>query len=216
MTWEDVINSELEKPYFQSLVQFLKKEDHEKTILPPKDQRLSAFKLTPLDRVKAVIIGQDPYHNHQQAHGLAFSVLTNDLPPSLINIFKELQSDLKLKEKPHKGNLSPWAKAGVLLLNTTLTVELHKPLSHQHKGWEIFTHKIIEIINEKNTPVVFILWGKHAQQFEKIIDKDKHLILKAPHPSPLSAYRGFFGSKPFSKTNAFLKSKGIKPIDWSL
>jgi len=213
--WDDLIQSELKKPYFQKLVEFLKEEDQTKVILPPKENRLSCLKLTPYDEVKVVMIGQDPYHNHNQAHGLAFSVEQGLYPPSLKNIYKELVSDLNVAY-PKTGNLTKWAKQGVLLLNTSLTVELHQPLSHQGKGWEEFTLEIVKIVNEKQKPVVFILWGAHAQKFTKYIDHDKHLILKAVHPSPLSASRGFFGSKPFSKTNDFLIKNNIQPIDWSL
>ncbi|MCF7930391.1 MAG: uracil-DNA glycosylase [Acholeplasmataceae bacterium] len=215
MKWEDLIQSELKKPYFQTLVEFLKKEDQTKTILPIKENRLSCLKLTPYDLVKVVIIGQDPYHNYHQAHGLAFSVEQGIYPPSLKNIYKELVDDMKVSY-PKTGNLTHWAQQGVLLLNTALTVELHKPLSHQGKGWEEFTLEIVKKVNDKLTPVVFILWGTHAQKFTKYIDSQRHLILRSVHPSPLSASRGFFGSKPFSKTNAFLIVNKIKPIDWSL
>ncbi len=215
MNWDDLIQSELKKTYFQTLVEFLKSEDQAKTILPIKENRLACLKLTPYDDVKVVIIGQDPYHNYHQAHGLAFSVEQGVYPPSLKNIYKELVDDMNVPY-PKTGNLSSWAKQGVLLLNTALTVELHKPLSHQGKGWEVFTLEIVKKVNEKSNPVVFILWGAHAQKFVKYIDHNKHLILKSVHPSPLSAMRGFFGSKPFSKTNDFLIANNIKPIDWSL
>jgi len=193
----------------------LKVEDKQKVILPIKENRLNCLKLTPYENVKVVIIGQDPYHNYNQAHGLAFSVEQGKFPPSLRNIYKELVSDMKV-EYPTTGNLSSWAEQGVLLLNTSLTVELHKPLSHQGKGWEIFTLEIVKNVNEKKTPVVFILWGAHAQKFSKFINQEKHLIIKSVHPSPLSASRGFFGSKPFSKTNDFLLENQIKPINWKL
>lgn len=216
MEWETLIDQELKKPYFQKLVTFLKKEDQEKLILPPKEDRLSCFKLTPYDQVKVVILGQDPYHQVGQAHGLSFSVKQKPFPPSLKNIFQEMVDDLKLETYPHTGNLTSWAKQGVLLLNTTLTVEHHKPLAHKDQGWEIFTQKVIDIINQKETPVVFILWGKHAAQFKHRLNQQKHLIITAPHPSPLSAYRGFFGSKPFSQTNDFLIKTRQKPIHWDL
>lgn len=215
MNWEDLIQSELKKTYFQTLVEFLKREDQIKTILPIKENRLACLKLTPYEDVKVVIIGQDPYHNYHQAHGLAFSVEQGQFPPSLKNIYQELTDDMNVPY-PKTGNLSNWAKQGVLLLNTALTVELHKPLSHQGKGWEEFTLEIVKQVNEKQNPVVFILWGAHAQKFTKYIDNKKHLILKSVHPSPLSASRGFFGSKPFSRTNDFLIDNNIKPIDWSL
>ncbi|MFA5526161.1 MAG: uracil-DNA glycosylase [Acholeplasmataceae bacterium] len=215
MTWQDLINEELKKPYFQELVTFLKKEDQIHKVLPPKENRLQCFKLTPYDEVKVVIIGQDPYHNIGQAHGLSFSVEQGDYPPSLKNIYQELVDDMKVSY-PKTGNLTQWAKQGVLLLNTVLTVVLHQPMSHQKKGWEIFTLEVVKRLNEKTLPIVFILWGAHAQQFISYIDTHKHLILKAPHPSPLSAHRGFFGSKPFSKTNQFLTEKGMQAINWQL
>ena len=215
MIWDELIQSELQKPYFKDLVEFLKVEDKQKVILPIKENRLNCLKLTPYENVKVVIIGQDPYHNYNQAHGLAFSVEQGKFPPSLRNIYKELVSDMKV-EYPTTGNLSSWAEQGVLLLNTSLTVELHKPLSHQGKGWETFTLEIVKNVNEKKTPVVFILWGAHAQKFSKFINQEKHLIIKSVHPSPLSASRGFFGSKPFSKTNDFLLENQIKPINWKL
>ena len=215
MIWDELIQSELQKPYFKDLVEFLKVEDKQKVILPIKENRLNCLKLTPYENVKVVIIGQDPYHNYNQAHGLAFSVEQGKFPPSLRNIYKELVSDMKV-EYPTTGNLSSWAEQGVLLLNTSLTVELHKPLSHQGKGWETFTLEIVKNVNEKKTPVVFILWGAHAQKFSKFINQEKHLIIKSVHPSPLSASRGFFGSKPFSKTNDFLLENQMKPINWKL
>lgn len=215
MTWDDLIQSELQKPYFQKLVHFLKEEDKKHKILPPKEKRLACFKLTPYDEVKVVIIGQDPYHNIGQAHGLSFSVEQGEYPPSLKNIYQELCDDLNISY-PSTGNLTSWAKQGVLLLNTVLTVIAHQPMSHQRQGWELFTLEVVKKINEKTTPVVFILWGAHAQQFIFHIDTSRHLILKAPHPSPLSAHRGFFGSKPFSKTNQFLIQHHMTPIDWRL
>lgn len=215
MTWDDLIQSELQKPYFQKLVHFLKEEDTKHRILPPKEKRMACFKLTPYDEVKVVIIGQDPYHNIGQAHGLSFSVEQGEYPPSLKNIYQELCDDLNISY-PATGNLTSWAKQGVLLLNTVLTVIAHQPMSHQRQGWELFTLEVVKKINEKTTPVVFILWGAHAQQFIFHIDASRHLILKAPHPSPLSAHRGFFGSKPFSKTNQFLIQHQMTPIDWKL
>ncbi|MFA6801536.1 MAG: uracil-DNA glycosylase [Acholeplasmataceae bacterium] len=215
MTWNDFIEIQLNQPYFQNLVHFLKEEDKTKVILPPKEQRLSCFNLTPYDQVKVVIVGQDPYHNYDQAHGLAFSVVSKKYPPSLKNIFKELVDDLGITY-PTTGNLSSWAKQGVLLLNTVLTVELHQPLSHQKKGWETFTLEAIKKVNEKEEPVVFILWGAKAKSFMKYIDLNKHKVITSAHPSPLSAYQGFFGSKPFSKTNQYLKEKQLKEIDWTL
>jgi uracil-DNA glycosylase len=215
MIWDDLIKQELQKPYFIDLVAFLKEEDKKHLVLPPKEMRLACFKMTPYDKVKVVIIGQDPYHNLGQAHGLSFSVEKGDYPPSLKNIFQEYMNDLGYAY-PKTGNLSSWAHQGVLLLNTVLTVVAHQPMSHQKKGWETFTLEVVKQINLKHEPVVFILWGAHAQSFMPYIDAHKHFILKAPHPSPLSAHRGFFGSKPFSKTNHFLVSKGLEPIDWTL
>ena len=215
MLWNDLIQEELNKPYFKELVLFLKEEDKHKTILPPKEDRLSCFKLTPYDEVKVVIIGQDPYHNIGQAHGLAFSVEKGAYPPSLKNIYKELVDDLSISY-PTTGNLTSWAKQGVLLLNTVLTVVLHEPMSHQKKGWEEFTLEVVKKINLKNSPVVFILWGSQAIKFRAYLNNPNHLILTSVHPSPLSAHRGFFGSKPFSKTNQFLNHHQIKPIDWQL
>ncbi len=215
MTWDMFVQDELKKPYFQSLVSFLKEEDKHKVILPPKDNRLACFKLTPYDEVKVVIVGQDPYHNVHQAHGLAFSVESGKFPPSLQNIYKELVSDLGVSY-PTTGNLTAWAKQGVLLLNTVLTVEIHKPLSHQHQGWETFTLEAIKKVNEKDDCVIFILWGAKAKAYIKYIDVKKHRVITSVHPSPFSARNGFFGSKPFSQTNAYLKEAGKKPIDWSL
>ena len=215
MTWEALIEAELKKPYFQSLVEFLKNEDNDKTIYPKKEDRLNCFKMTPIENLKVVLIGQDPYHGENQAHGLSFSVLCEKLPPSLQNIYQELADDLGIP-KSKKGDLSSWARQGVLLLNTILTVEAHKPLSHKGKGWEVFTLEVIKFINELNQPIVFILWGSHAQSFKKYLTNKKHLIIESPHPSPLSSYRGFFGSKPFSKTNDFLINHNVKPIDWEI
>jgi uracil-DNA glycosylase len=215
MLWNDLIQEELNKPYFKELVHFLKEEDKHKTILPPKDDRLSCFKLTPYDEVKVVIIGQDPYHNIGQAHGLAFSVEKGAYPPSLKNIYKELVDDLSINY-PTTGNLTSWAKQGVLLLNTVLTVVLHEPMSHQKKGWEEFTLEVVKRINLKNSPVVFILWGSQAIKFKAYLNNPNHLILTSVHPSPLSAHRGFFGSKPFSKTNQFLIKHQQNPINWEL
>lgn len=215
MDWDLFIANELNKAYFKELIAFLKLEDQTHDILPPKDKRMSCFKLTPFDEVKVVIIGQDPYHNYHQAHGLAFSVENDKYPPSLKNIYKELVSDLNVSY-PKTGNLSKWAMQGVLLLNTVLTVRVHEPFSHKKKGWEIFTLEAVKVINEKLSGVVFILWGNHAIGFSQYIDINKHKIIASVHPSPLSATRGFFGSKPFSKTNMYLESIGYAPIDWDL
>ncbi|BCR36534.1 uracil-DNA glycosylase [Mariniplasma anaerobium] len=215
MTWDLFIEQESHKAYYKSLMDFIKSEELTHDILPPKGYRLSCFNLTPYKDIKVVILGQDPYHNYHQAHGLAFSVLNDKYPPSLKNIYKELISDLGVSY-PKTGNLTSWAKQGVFLLNTVLTVRAHEPLSHQKKGWEIFTLEAIKEINKKNDGVVFILWGNHAIRFSKYIDSSKHKIITSVHPSPLSARRGFFGSKPFSKTNEYLKSYGYEPINWDL
>ncbi|MCB0347958.1 MAG: uracil-DNA glycosylase [Bdellovibrionales bacterium] len=214
-SWKDLLFSEFQKTYMQNLKSFLKSEyKSKKTIYPKSTEVFAALNYTPIENVKVVILGQDPYHGPGQAHGLCFSVnegIPN--PPSLQNIFKERLSDLNL-ETPKHGNLSHWAKQGVLLLNATLTVEAHKAGSHQNKGWEEFTDTIIKLVNDKKENVVFILWGSYAQKKASFIDSKKHFVIKAPHPSPLSSYRGFFGSKPFSKTNSFLQSKKLTPINW--
>lgn len=185
------------------------------TVFPPENEIFSALDLTPLDNVKVVILGQDPYHDNDQAHGLAFSVRQGTkMPPSLRNIFKELKSDLGIEG--NSTDLTPWAKQGVLLLNTVLTVRAHTPGSHRRKGWEIITDTIVRYINKHSTHIVFILWGRDAWSKEELIDTDKHFIIKSVHPSPLSASRGFFGSRPFSRTNEFLQSCSITPVDWSL
>ena len=213
-SWQEVLQPEFDKPYFESLVGFVKQEYASRTIFPPAGQIFSAFNTCPFSDVKVVIFGQDPYHGPGQAHGLCFSV--NDgipFPPSLQNIFKEIASDLGLKI-PSSGNLTRWAEQGVLLLNATLTVRASQAGSHQGKGWEEFTDSVIKIISEKAENVVFILWGSYAIKKKALIDASKHCILTAPHPSPLSSYRGFFGCKHFSKTNTYLTSKGKTPIEW--
>lgn len=215
MDFFDFINNELKETYFQDLIKFLKESDKTKTIYPIKEDRLNAFRYTPFQNVKVVILGQDPYHGKNQAHGLSFSVLNNNYPPSLQNIFKELTDDLNISY-PSTGNLTKWAKEGVLLLNTILTVEENKPLSHKDKGWEIFSTKIIKLLNTEKTNLVFILWGNNARSYKRLIDNKKHLIIESAHPSPLSSYRGFFGSKPFSRTNDYLIRNKINPIDWVL
>jgi uracil-DNA glycosylase len=216
-TWQSVLAGEKEQPYFTKMMEFLNKEQAAgKTIYPPRQDIYNAIKATPFDQVKVVIIGQDPYHGANQAHGMCFSVrLGIPLPPSLINIFKELQTDLGVPMPPH-GNLQKWAEQGVLLLNTVLTVEAGKAHSHAKIGWETFTDRIIKELNEKHQGLVFILWGTHAQNKCQHIDTTKHYLLKAPHPSPLSAHRGFLGCKHFSKCNALLEKQGKKPIDWAL
>lgn len=214
--WLLPLTPEFSKPYFKQLYSRVKEEYSKNVVFPPSDDIFNAFHLTPLANVKAVILGQDPYHNYNQAHGLCFSVKPQiDPPPSLVNIYKELQDDLGCSI-PNNGYLVKWAQQGVLMLNTVLTVEAHKPQSHKGIGWEEFTDAAIRILNEQDRPIVFILWGAPAQKKKAMLNNPKHLILEAPHPSPLSAYRGFFGSKPFSKTNDFLKAHGISPIDWQI
>lgn len=216
-SWKQRVESEFQKDYMQKLKSFLKTQyESRKTIFPKGEQYFAALNLTPFEKVKVVIIGQDPYHGPGQAHGLSFSVEDGvPFPPSLQNIFKELQSDLGAS-KPRSGNLNKWAEQGVLLLNAVLTVEQGKAASHQGKGWEQFTDQIIHALNEERENLVFILWGSYAQKKGAFIDRNKHLVLESVHPSPLSSHRGFFGSKPFSKANAYLKSRNISPIDWSL
>jgi uracil-DNA glycosylase len=216
-SWLPYLTEEMSKPYMIDLVNLIQKERAEGKIIFPDDNSVfEALKLTSFQNVKVVILGQDPYHGEGQAHGLSFSVNKGvKIPPSLINIYKELSDDLKMTPPQH-GNLEAWAKEGVLLLNTVLTVESSSPGSHHGKGWEKFTDKIIELLNERKNHLVFILWGNPAQKKASIVDKNKHLILKSVHPSPLSFYRGFLGSKPFSKTNAYLNANGIKEINWSL
>lgn len=214
-SWKPYLSQELEKPYMQELLQFLKSEKSKgKKIFPPEDKIFAAFEQTPFDQVKVVILGQDPYHALGQAHGLSFSVGEKvKLPPSLVNIFKELKSDLS-KEPPTQGSLVKWAEQGVLLLNSVLTVEEGKAGSHHKKGWEKFTDKVIEVLNHEKKNLVFILWGAPAQKKAAHVDETKHFLIKSVHPSPLSSYRGFFGSKPFSKTNDYLKSHHKDEIDW--
>lgn len=216
-SWKEVLGTEFTKPYMCELLEFLRDERKSgKTIYPSYDDVFEAFRLTPFREVKVVIIGQDPYHGPGQAHGLCFSVKKGmKIPPSLKNIFKELQTDQKV-EIPESGCLEQWARQGVLLLNTVLTVEAGKANSHMNKGWEIFTDKVIEILNEKKEHLVFILWGSPAQKKARKVNPDKHLMLKAVHPSPLSVYRGFLGSRPFSQANTYLIENGIGPIDWNL
>ena len=213
-SWKEVLQTEFNKPYFENLVGFVKQEYASHTIFPPAGQIFNAFNTCPFNNVKVVILGQDPYHGPRQAHGLCFSV--NDgiqFPPSLQNIFKEINSDLGIP-MPKSGNLTRWAEQGVLLLNATLTVRASQAGSHQGRGWEEFTDAVIKIISEKAENVVFILWGSYAIKKKALIDASKHCILTAPHPSPLSSYRGFFGCKHFSQTNTYLTSKGKTPIEW--
>ncbi|HIC10725.1 MAG TPA: uracil-DNA glycosylase [Campylobacterales bacterium] len=214
--WFYYLKSVMTSPQFRSLKSFIIQEREKYTIFPPKEDIFRAFIETPFDNVKVVILGQDPYHGRGQAHGLAFSVKKGvAIPPSLQNIFIELQNDLGI-EPPHHGDLTQWANRGVLLLNTVLTVREGQAHSHRGKGWELFTDEVIRTISREKNGVVFILWGRPAGEKRNLIDGSKHLILQAPHPSPLSAFRGFFGSAPFSKTNRYLESVGKTPINWKI
>ncbi len=214
--WATALSEEFTKPYYQELSIFIADEYAAGDVFPPKEDIFAAFNLTPLERVKCVIIGQDPYHGEGQAEGLSFSVKPGvPLPPSLVNIYKELNSDLGA-DVPNHGSLVKWAKEGVLLLNAVLTVRAHQANSHQGMGWEKFTDACIKALNEVDRPIVFILWGAYAGKKEKMLTNPKHMIIKSPHPSPLSSYRGFFGSKPFSRTNEFLVANGVEPIEWAL
>ena len=213
-TWNEILAEEMKKDYYQELQAFVQKRRAEVRVFPEEKNVFNALELTPFESVKVVILGQDPYHGFGQAHGLSFSVQKGiPLPPSLKNIYKELQEDIG-GGLPTEGDLSHWAKQGVLLLNTVLTVEEGNANSHKGMGWERLTNRLIESLNELNHPVIFILWGKPAQDKEKLITNPNHVILKAPHPSPLSAYRGFFGSKPFSRVNDILIQQGQTPIRW--
>ncbi len=215
--WAKAVGDEFKKPYYKELYEFVKKEYSTQVIYPPADDIFNAMHFTPLEDVKVLILGQDPYHEPGQAHGLSFSVLPGkaDTPPSLVNIYKELGDDLGCYV-PNNGYLKKWADQGVLLLNTVLTVRAHAANSHQGRGWEKFTDAIIRAVNEQDRPIVYMLWGRPAQMKKPMLTNPRHLVLEAPHPSPLSAYRGFFGCKHFSKCNEFLKSNGIKPIDWQI
>jgi uracil-DNA glycosylase len=215
--WLQAVGGEFRKPYYKELYDFVKEEYSTRVIYPPADDIFNALHLTPLKEVKVVILGQDPYHNEHQAHGLSFSVLPDqrEIPPSLQNIYKELHDDLGCYI-PDNGYLEKWARQGVLMLNTVLTVRAHQANSHQGHGWEQFTDAILEAVNQEDRPIVYLLWGRPAQSKIPMLTNPKHLILKAPHPSPLSAYRGFFGCRHFSQTNAFLESHGAVPIDWQI
>ena len=214
--WDIILKDELKKDYFVKLMNNIRSEYKEKTVFPKKEDVFKAFRYTPYKDVKVVILGQDPYHGDGEAEGLSFSVpIGIKKPPSLVNIFKELNDDLGVLI-PNHGSLHSWAKEGVLLLNATLTVIKDHAASHQGMGWEIFTDNVIKLLNEKDTPVVFILWGRFARSKKKLITNPIHLVIESAHPSPLSAYNGFFGSRPFSKTNNYLISKGIKPINWEI
>ena len=211
--WDDVLKEEFDQPYFNELIEFVKKEYKEKTIYPKQNEIFNAFRYTPYQEVKVVILGQDPYHGIGEAHGLSFSVQEGcKRPPSLDNIFKELESDLHIHRE--NNDLTDWAKQGVLLLNSIMSVQMDRPLSHQNHGWEQFTDAIISKLNERETPVIFVFWGSYARSKKVLITNPQHKIIESVHPSPLSAYRGFFGSKPFSKINHYLKESGQKEIQW--
>ncbi|MBD0280137.1 MAG: uracil-DNA glycosylase [Flavisolibacter sp.] len=216
-SWKEVLEDEFKKPYFKQVVEHIKTEKEQgKVIYPPGTLIFNAFEKTPFEKVKVVILGQDPYHGPKQAHGLSFSVQKSvQPPPSLINIFKELHDDVGVPI-PNHGNLERWAEQGVLLLNASLTVRAQEPMSHSKIGWHHFTDSVIKKVSDLKEHVVFILWGRFAQEKAALIDEKKHYIIKSAHPSPLSAKNGFFGSKPFSKTNTYLMKHGIDPIDWSL
>ncbi|MBQ9145031.1 MAG: uracil-DNA glycosylase [Clostridia bacterium] len=214
--WDALLKEEFESPYYKELREFLKQEYATHTIHPDMYDIFNAFRLTPYHKVKAVILGQDPYHGKNQAHGLAFSVQKGvDIPPSLVNIYKELNAEFGF-QPPHHGYLGQWAERGVFLLNTVLTVRDASPNSHKNKGWERFTDRAISLLSQREEPIVFLLWGANARSKAKLIDQSKHLVLQCVHPSPLSAYNGFFGCNHFRLCNQFLTEKGIQPIDWSL
>ena len=211
--WDEVLSNEFKQDYFKKLGIFVKNEYNKKEIYPKYNDIFNALRYTDYDDVKVVILGQDPYHGYNEAHGLSFSVKKGTpMPPSLQNIFKELENDLNIKKTD--SDLTSWAKQGVFLLNSIMTVEKDKPLSHKDKGWEIFTDNIIKCLNEREKPIVFVLWGSYARSKKVLITNKRHLVLESVHPSPLSAYRGFFGSKPFSKINAFLEKNNIEKIEW--
>ena len=215
--WLPAVRAEFAKPYYRELYQFVRNEYESGTVYPPADQIFNALHLTPLGKVKVVILGQDPYHNVHQAHGLCFSVPEDqrEIPPSLINIYRELHDDVGCR-MPQTGCLTKWAEQGVLLLNTVLTVRAHQANSHRNHGWEQFTDAIIRAVETQDRPIVYMLWGTPAQSKAPMVTNPKHLVLKAPHPSPLSAYRGFFGCRHFSQCNEFLKTHGETPVDWQL
>ncbi|MDJ0796791.1 MAG: uracil-DNA glycosylase [Calothrix sp. MO_167.B12] len=213
-SWHPVLAEEFDKPYFQQLQEFLQTERQSHTIFPPEEEVFSAFELTPYEQVNVLLLGQDPYHDDNQAHGLCFSVKPGVIiPRSLINIFKEMQADIGVN-MPNNGHLTSWAKQGVLMLNAVLTVRAHEANSHKNKGWEKFTDAVIKQVNNKRSPVIFVLWGGYAKKKLKLIDTERHTVIQSAHPSPLSAHNGFFGSKPFSAINTALKSFGKPEINW--
>lgn len=216
--WDDILSEELEKPYYRALEEFLDEEYASHTVFPPRDEIFTAFRYTPYDDVKVLLLGQDPYHEVGQAHGMAFSVQKGvKQPPSLVNIFKEIESDLGIAPPPmNNGCLIPWAESGVLLLNTALTVREHEANSHHDKGWELLTDAVISKLNEREKPLVFMLWGSNAKSKLPLITNKNHLVIAGVHPSPLSAYRGFFGGKYFSRANNFLERHGVTPVNWDV
>ena len=215
-SWDKILKEEFNKPYFKSLEERIDKDYKEKIVHPNMDNIFMAFKLTPIEKIKVVILGQDPYHNFNEAMGLAFSVPENvKIPPSLVNIYKEMEKDVSVSS-PKSGDLTKLAFEGVFLLNTTLTVIHNEPLSHYNLGWETFTDRVIELIDKAPWPICFILWGRNARDKKRLITNKNHLIIESAHPSPLSAYNGFFNSKPFSKANEFLMNNEVSPVDWSV
>lgn len=215
-TWRPILAAETRKPYFQALQQFVAQERAQFTVFPPEAEVFSALHLTPFEQVRVFILGQDPYHDDEQAHGLCFSVRPHvPTPPSLMNIFKELKADMGC-DIPNNGYLVPWAKQGVLLLNAVLTVRAHQANSHKDQGWEIFTDEVIRAVNKKESQVIFVLWGAYARKKIGLIDQTRHIVIESAHPSPLSAHRGFFGSRPFSKINTALREAGESEIDWQI
>ncbi|MCX7192025.1 MAG: uracil-DNA glycosylase [Proteobacteria bacterium] len=215
-SWRPVLIEETRKPYFKQLQQFVAEERQKYTVFPPEAEVFSALHLTPVEKVSVLILGQDPYHDDNQAHGLCFSVQPGvPIPPSLLNIFKELKEDLGCRI-PNNGHLTHWAEQGVLLLNAVLTVQAHLANSHKDQGWERFTDAVIQAVNAKTDPVVFVLWGANARKKISLIDRSRHVVIESAHPSPLSSYRGFFGSRPFSRINAALKAAGKPEIDWQI
>ena len=214
--WQTILSNETQKTYYHALMQFLTQEQETHTVFPPRREIFSALQLTPYNKVNVLLLGQDPYHDHNQAHGLCFSVRPEvPPPPSLVNIFRELRDDLGVRV-PNNGCLIPWAEQGILLLNAVLTVRAHQANSHKNKGWEIFTDTIIRAVNAKHGPVVFVLWGGYAQKKAQLIDTDRHVIIQSAHPSPLSARRGFFGRRPFSRINQVLRDHDKPEIDWQI
>lgn len=214
--WQPILKGETEQPYYRQLQEFLARERELHTVFPPEHEVFAALELTPYEQVNVLLLGQDPYHDHNQAHGLCFSVRPGIRPPpSLMNIFRELRNDVGFRI-PNHGYLVPWARQGILLLNAVLTVRAHQPNSHRNKGWEVFTDAIIRAVSARDSPVVFVLWGSYAQKKLKLIDTEKHFIVQSAHPSPLSAERGFFGSRPFSRINGALRQAGKPEIDWQL